>query len=67
MIASAANFRSLLSSGGVYVIGNSLLGIMLPLRMEAEGFSIFLIGIVMTGRLYRWLDQQLDEAAALLI
>lgn len=49
MIASAANFRSLLSSGGVYVIGNSLLGIMLPLRMEAEGFSIFLIGIVMTA------------------
>ncbi|WP_395073227.1 MFS transporter [Hyphococcus sp.] len=49
MIASAANFRSLLSSGGVYVIGNSLLGIMLPLRMETEGFPIFLIGIVMTA------------------
>lgn len=49
MIASAAKIRSLLSSGGVYVIGNSLLGIILPLRMEAEGFPIFLIGIVMTA------------------
>jgi MFS family permease len=49
MIASASNFRSLLSSGGVYVIGNSLLGIILPLRMEEEGVSILLIGIVMTA------------------
>lgn len=49
MIASAANFRSLLSSGGVYVIGNSLLGIILPLRMKEEGVSILLIGIVMTA------------------
>lgn len=49
MIAKAANFRSLLSSGGIYVIGNSLLGIILPLRMEEEGVSILLIGIVMTA------------------
>jgi MFS family permease len=49
MIASAARMRSLLSSGGVYVVGNSLLGIILPLRMESEGFPIFLIGLVMTA------------------
>lgn len=41
MIASATNFRSLLSSGGVYIIGNSLLGIILPLRMKDEGFLFF--------------------------
>lgn len=49
MIASAANFRSLLSSGGIYMVGISLLGIILPLRMKDEGFSIFLIGVVMTA------------------
>lgn len=49
MITSAANFRSLLSSGGVYMTGISLLGIILPLRMAGEGFSILLIGIVMTA------------------
>lgn len=49
MIASAARIRSLLSSGGVYVIGNSLLGIILPLRMEVEGYPIFLVGVVMTA------------------
>lgn len=41
--------RSLLSGGSAFIIGNSLLGIVLPLRMEATGYSVALIGAIMTA------------------
>ena len=41
--------RSLLSASAVFVVGNSLLGIALPLRMEAAGYPIGLIGAIMTA------------------
>lgn len=49
MIASAKNFRSLLSSCGPYTVGVALLGIILPLRMNDEGFSVLLIGLIMVA------------------
>ena len=44
-----ASVRSLLGGGAAFIVGNSLLGIALPLRMEAAGYPAALIGIVMTG------------------
>jgi MFS family permease len=41
--------RSLLSATAVFVTGNSLLGIALPLRMEAADYPVELIGIITTG------------------
>ena len=44
-----ASVRSLLGGGAAFIIGNSLLGIILPLRMEAAGYPVGLIGVIMTG------------------
>jgi hypothetical protein len=44
-----ASVRSLLGGGAAFIIGNSLLGIALPLRMEAAGYPVGLIGILMTA------------------
>jgi hypothetical protein len=38
-----------LGGGAAFIIGNILLGIALPLRMEAAGCPVGLIGIIMTG------------------
>jgi MFS family permease len=43
-----ASIRSLLSGGAAFIVGNSLLGIALPLRMEAADYPVGLIGIIMT-------------------
>jgi MFS family permease len=44
-----ASVRSLLGGGAAFIIGNSLLGIVLPLRMEGAGYPVGLIGIIMTA------------------
>jgi MFS family permease len=44
-----ASVRSLLGGGAAFIIGNSLLGIALPLRMQAAGYPVGLIGIIMTA------------------
>jgi MFS family permease len=44
-----ASVRSLLGGGAAFIIGNSLLGIILPLRMEAAGYPVELIGMIMTA------------------
>lgn len=44
-----ASVRSLLGGGAAFIVGNSLLGIVLPLRMEAAGYPVGLIGIIMTA------------------
>ena len=44
-----ASVRSLLGGGAAFIIGNSLLGIILPLRIEAAGYPVELIGIIMTA------------------
>ncbi len=44
-----ASVRPLLAGGGAFIIGNSLLGIVLPLRMTAAGYPVMLIGLVMAA------------------
>lgn len=44
-----ASVRPLLGSTAAYTLGNSLLGIVLPLRMEAVGYPIALTGLVMAA------------------
>ncbi|TNF19790.1 MAG: MFS transporter [Rhodobacteraceae bacterium] len=41
--------RSLLGGTGAFIAGNSLLGVLLPLRMQAEGYSVALIGAIMAA------------------
>lgn len=49
MREALASVRSLLGGGGAFIVGNSLLGIVLPLRMEAAGYSVALIGTIMAA------------------
>ncbi len=44
-----ASVRSLLAGGGAFIVGNSLLGIVLPLRMTAADYPVMLIGLVMAA------------------
>lgn len=44
-----AAVRSLLAGGGAFIVGNSLLGIVLPLRMAAGDYPVMLIGLVMAA------------------
>ncbi|MEZ5860047.1 MAG: MFS transporter [Geminicoccaceae bacterium] len=44
-----AAVRSLLAGGGAFIVGNSLLGIVLPLRMAAAEYPVMLIGLIMAA------------------
>lgn len=47
--AVLASVKSLLLGTAAFVIGNSLLGVVLPLRMEAAGYPVALIGAIMAA------------------
>lgn len=47
MRKTVSSVTSLLGGGGVFIAGNSLLGIVLPLRMEAAGYPTAHIGAIM--------------------
>ncbi|PVA05435.1 MFS transporter [Thalassorhabdomicrobium marinisediminis] len=44
-----ASVRSLLGGTAAFVAGNSLLGVVLPLRMEAADYPVALIGVIMSA------------------
>ena len=41
--------RSLLGGGSAFLAGNALLGVVLPLRMEAAGYPVALTGMIMAA------------------
>ncbi|WP_241524044.1 MFS transporter [Oceaniglobus indicus] len=44
-----ASVRALLGGTAAFMAGNSLLGVVLPLRMEADGYPVLLTGVVMAA------------------
>lgn len=44
-----ASVKGLLTGGGAFIVGNSLLGVLLPLRMEAADYSVALTGMIMAA------------------
>lgn len=44
-----ASVRPVLAGGGTFIVGNSLLGIILPLCMEAAGYPVAVIGAIMAA------------------
>ncbi|NDW07902.1 MFS transporter [Jiella pacifica] len=44
-----ASVKGLLVGGGAFIVGNSLLGLVLPLRMEVAGYSVTLTGMIMAA------------------
>ncbi len=44
-----ASVRSLLGGTAAFIAGNSLLGVVLPLRMEAAGYPVALTGVIMAA------------------
>ena len=49
MIAVLAPVRSLLGATAAFMAGNALLGVLLPLRMEAADYPVALIGAIMAA------------------